>query len=105
MFKFWKTEETEAASDLEEAITNHINAFAGMDEGSEEQLRHAQALKTLMEARKIEDEIENDPTWRPSPDAVIAAGASILGILAILSFEKLNVVTSKALGFVPKVKI
>ena len=40
-----------------------------------------------------------------SPDALIAAGANLAGILLILNFERLGIVTSKALGFVVKSKL
>lgn len=40
-----------------------------------------------------------------SPDALIAAGTNIGGILAILTFEHFAVVTSKALGFVTKIRL
>lgn len=39
---------------------------------------------------------------RVSKDALVAAGASIAGILMIISYEKVNVIASKALGFVLK---
>lgn len=39
-----------------------------------------------------------------SPDVLVSAIASLAGILAILSFEKTNVLTSKAIGFVLKLK-
>lgn len=40
-----------------------------------------------------------------SPDALIAAGASIGGVILILGFEKANVLTSKAIGFIVKPKL
>lgn len=40
-----------------------------------------------------------------SPDAILAAGANLVGILAILNFEKLNVISTKAIGFILKVKL
>lgn len=39
---------------------------------------------------------------RVSPDAVLNAVVSLIGIVAILKFESVNVITSKALGFVKK---
>ncbi len=39
---------------------------------------------------------------RVSRDALVAAGASIAGILLIINYEKANVIASKALGFVLK---
>lgn len=101
MFNRSQTNDDEP-NDLQELITNHISAMAGMNEGSEEYTAAAQSLKTLMDARKIENEIEIP--WRPSADAVTAAGASILGIIIITTFEKWNVVTSKAISFVPKTR-
>ncbi len=39
-----------------------------------------------------------------NPNVWINAGASLLGIIMILSYEHTHVLTTKALGFVPKVK-
>ena len=41
---------------------------------------------------------------RISADTLVTAGASLLGIILILGYERVNVVTSKALGFVIKSK-
>lgn len=38
------------------------------------------------------------------PEVLVAAGANLVGILAILNFERLNPLTSKALGFVTKIR-
>jgi DNA repair exonuclease SbcCD ATPase subunit len=43
-------------------------------------------------------------SWKPSPDAIVGAAASVIGILFVLHYEKLGVVTSKALGFIGKMK-
>jgi len=48
---------------------------------------------------------QKDNRQKVSADALIAAGASILGIILIIGYERVNVVTSKALGFVAKAKI
>jgi len=40
-----------------------------------------------------------------SPDALIAVAGNLVGILMILNFERLHVVTTKALGFVLKSKM
>ena len=37
--------------------------------------------------------------------ALIAAGANLAGILLILNYERLSVVTSKSLGFVAKLRL
>lgn len=39
------------------------------------------------------------------PNTVLAVGANIAGILAVLSYEHLHVIVSKALGLVVKTRI
>ena len=90
-------------SALEVAIADHIAEFAGTDAGSEQQQRSGETLKTLLEARRIEQELEK-PWFQPSADQMITAAASLAGILSILTFEKWNVLTSKSLSFVVKPK-
>lgn len=40
----------------------------------------------------------------PSPDTMILAAGNLLGILIIVKFEQMNVMTSKAISFVVKPK-
>lgn len=40
---------------------------------------------------------------RVSPDALVSAAASLFGILLIVNFERVHVVTTKALGILPKI--
>ena len=47
----------------------------------------------------------NEKASRPSADAVISVVGNLAGIVAILGFEQTHVITSKALGFVSKIKI
>lgn len=60
--------------------------------------------KVRLDKEKFVAEQEKLRSWKPSPDAVVGAAASVVGILFVLHFEKLGVVTSKALGFVGKLK-
>jgi hypothetical protein len=57
-----------------------------------------------IEEEKLRIEKEKLRSWKPSTDALVGAAASIVGILFVLHYEKLNVVTSKAIGFVGKMK-
>lgn len=71
-------------------------------------------IKTQNENVRLEDEkLEHERnvfahaketalSWKPSPDAIVGAAASVLGILTIIHHEKIGVITSKALGFVGK---
>lgn len=44
-------------------------------------------------------------SWKFTPDTLLVVGGNLLGIALILNFEKLDIVRSKALGFVLKGKI
>jgi hypothetical protein len=41
---------------------------------------------------------------RVSPDTMVTVAANLVGIALIIKHEHVNVITSKALGFVPKLK-
>lgn len=41
---------------------------------------------------------------RVSADTVVTVAANLVGILTILKFERLDIITSKALNFLPKIK-
>lgn len=40
-----------------------------------------------------------------SPDVALTVGGNLLGVLAVLNFERLGVVTSKAIGLIIKAKL
>jgi hypothetical protein len=88
---------------LDETISNLISEIAGLEPGSEVHNGAIASLKTLTEIRFADKTAEKRPTV--SPDVIVSAATSIFGILAILGFEKANVVTSKAMAFVQKPKI
>lgn len=48
---------------------------------------------------------ERDDRFKVSADTLVIVGANLLGIVLILNYEKLDIVTSKALGFVGKSKV
>lgn len=48
--------------------------------------------------------LRGDPSKPISKDAILTTAGSIVGILLILNFERLNVVTSKAISFVTKLR-
>lgn len=45
------------------------------------------------------------PNWKFTPDTLLVVGGNLMGILLILNFEKLDIVRSKALGFVLKGRV
>lgn len=60
--------------------------------------------KLDLEEEQFNFEKEKIASWRPSTDAVLGAAVSVLGIVLVLHYEKLGVVTSKAFGFLGKMK-
>lgn len=42
------------------------------------------------------------PGWKVTPDTVLIVLCNLLGIILILKHEKIDIITSKALGFVMK---
>lgn len=48
--------------------------------------------------------LRGEPSKPISRDAILTTAGSIVGILLILNFERLNVVTSKAISFVTKLR-
>lgn len=89
----------EEPSRLDVALDELFNKLSELDKSSEEYAAVADQIIKFMELQK-----KDNPSWRPSPDAMITAGASVLGIFLILHYEKLNNITSKALSFVGKMK-
>jgi hypothetical protein len=93
--QFFKTSPTDAA--LDAAIADVFRELAGLNADSEEYAKAAAQLNKLMLLKK-----ETNPSWRPSPDAVIKAVGSLVGIVLILNFEKTGLIKSQALSFVGK---
>lgn len=99
---FDRKPKTAEVHELDVTITHLISEFAGEDD-PEKELALANTLKTLMEARTADKAAAKKPAV--SPDALASIAANLLGIGLILGFEKANVITTKGLGFIPKIKI
>jgi hypothetical protein len=86
---------------LDETIENLISELAGLTTGDEAYNNSVSSLKTLMELR-IADKAARKPSV--SPDMMTSVVGHLLGIGMILGFEKANVLTSKSLTFVQKIR-
>ncbi|GEM_PF-2660349 len=51
----------------------------------------------------LSDMLKTD--WKVSPDTLLIVGANLLGIVLILYYEKLDIISTKALGFVIKGRV
>lgn len=91
----------EDTTELDSLITEAIAELTAIDIGAEEKHKGALSLKVLIEARATER--SSKTRVKISADQWAAIVANLSGIAAILWFEKANVLTSKALSFVPKI--
>jgi hypothetical protein len=87
---------------LDEAIESLIKELDGHDGHSNEAKAIAENINTLAEANATLKGADTPDFVSAETLAVIAA--NLAGILMILSYEKANVLTSKALSFVLKAK-
>jgi hypothetical protein len=96
MLKFTKRDKR---TNLEKAIDMVIKNMANYSPDSEEYAAMAENLERLYKAKA------NECNRRVSPDTVAIIVGNLLGILLILGYEKANVITTKALGFVIKGRV
>lgn len=85
---------------VEDVINNTLSQMDQYPADSEEFAAMAKNLEVLTRAKS-----EKDRTHAISADTLLAAGVNISGILLILNYEKLDVVTSKAFSLLAKSKI
>lgn len=67
------------------------------------ELKHKLSLADRELEQKAEERASKKK-FNISGDALITAGASLAGILMILSYERANVIATKALGFIAKAR-
>lgn len=87
-------------SKLDEAIEERISQLDSTIADPEEDQRVIDNLKELSD---IKVQIEG-AAHTINPNTIISAAGSLVGIALILNYERLGVVASKALGFIPKFK-
>jgi hypothetical protein len=60
--------------------------------------------KTLALIERLHDMLETEKPAYVSKDTIVNAATNLLGILLIIKHEHVNVITSKALGFVTRLR-
>jgi hypothetical protein len=98
----WKkfTTKKDKRTNLEKEIDEVTLLLSRYEPASEEYENITKNLERLNEMAKA-----NKRDWRPSPDTVWVVGGNILGIVLILAYEKVDIITSKAIGFVMKGRV
>lgn len=84
---------------LAKAIDSLIDELDSVNGDSDE---YTKMVENLVKLTKIASE---KTKIKISPDTVLAVAGNLAGILLILNYERVNVVASKALGFVHKARI
>lgn len=87
---------------LDEVITKLIDEIVPMNSTDEAYAPAIESLRVLMEARTADKAAKTKLTV--SNDVIVQALTHLVSIGMILGFEKANVITSKALGFVPRTR-
>ena len=82
---------------LDLAIVKLFDRMGGLDPETKEYSNTADQLVKLYKLRE-----ETTSRKRVSPDALVQVAGSLAGIVAILSYERTQIITTKALGFVMK---
>lgn len=83
---------------LDTLIDNLTATMAQTEESSDEYSQMADQLEKLHKTKNLKK------GNRISAEALLAAGANLAGIILIIHHEQVGVITTKALGFVQKVK-
>lgn len=85
---------------FEKALITALEELPVLSADSEE---YTAAIKNIEKLHEIKAS-HKKTKFRVSGDTLLSVGGSLAGIVMILGYEKANVLTSKALGFVLKTK-
>lgn len=89
-------------SKTDQELEKKMNSLLSkLDEQTPDTPEYDAILTAIEKIQKIRTLSQAD---RVSKDALLTVGANLLGIVAILSFERTHVIASKALAFVVKTR-
>ena len=85
---------------FDEVIEGALNQIQNYDVFSKE---YTDGVANLLKLAQAKDSARDQPKiqW----EVLVSAGASLAGILAVLNFEKLGVITTKAFALIPKLHV
>jgi len=96
-----KQQKPEELPGLDDAITSAIESLKDHDPYSPEYVKAVEQIEKLYKLKAPQPELRKPVSY----DALIAAGANLAGIIAVLGYERAHVITSKALGFIVKTRL
>lgn len=96
---FNKITKMDKRTNLEKEIDSVVKTMSEYDPCSVEYRDIATSLEILYKAKS------HDRARHVSPDTIAVVAGNLFGLALILGYEKANVITSKALGFVIKGRV
>lgn len=87
---------TKSQKALDDEINRLIKELSLLQPDSDEYVKISDNLKMLCQARETKD------PGGISMETLLAVGANLIGLIAILNFEKTGVITSKAMNWIWK---
>ena len=87
---------TKTQKALDEEILSLIEELKSMDKNDPDYVKISDNLKVLCAARELKD------PGGISLETLVSVGASLIGLFAILNFERTGVITSKAMSWIWK---
>ena len=85
---------------IEEELQEAISQMENYDAGSDEYYNAAKSISELMKSINTRE----DGKWYHN-GTLLVVGGNILGVIMILTFEKANVITSKAFNYLIKGRV
>lgn len=85
---------------IKQEVDHIIGYMAGLEPDSKEYSTAASNLDVLVKAKSCEN-----TTKKISPDTIAVVVGNLLGIVLVLNYEKMNVITSKAFGMIIKGRV
>lgn len=98
----FRNRQTDESPTLQDAINALLYEMQNVPSDSDQYAILQKRFVELYSSKKVDHEINR--TSRISPDVMLTVGANLIGILLIIKHEEVNVIATKALGFVMKAR-
>ena len=92
------TQKDKTKPGLDKAIDELLKEMSALNGDSEEYAKMVTQLNTLYRLKEV------DPPKTISPDTLAIVAGNLLGIVMIVGHERAHVITSKAIGFILKMR-
>lgn len=89
-----------APTKLEVELDELFDALDGLPKGSKEYSEISAQILSLYKLKEVDNNSKN----RISADKMAEVAGSLLGILAVIQYERIHAISTKAIGFVSKLR-